>query len=151
MPNRSRDYELELFNVMNALADVEWEMSESEILDELVGDGRDLETEADSVREIFRSAVKEYRQAPLRDAQKRYEQRVSNICKTDFRLPDSASERRALLSAFMTRKPDFGASILTAQHREFKDLTDIDIESYLKQLMELGVIESSPEKEDSEP
>ena len=151
MPNRSRDYELELFNVMNALADVEWEMSESEILDELRGDGRDLETEAESVREIFRRAVKEFRQAPLRDAQKRYEQRVSNICKRDFRLPNSASERRELLSAFMAQTPDFGNSILTAQHREFKDLTDIDVESYLNQLMELGAIESSSAKEDSEP
>lgn len=150
MPNKSRDYELELFNVMNALGDLEWEMSESELLHELRDEGKDLETEADLVRGLFRMAIKEYRQAPLREAQKKYELRVSKIVKRDFSLPESAAERRNLLSGFLTRKPEFGSSLLTAQHREFKDLTDADVESYLRQLMELGAFENSSETEDQE-
>lgn len=150
MPNKSRDYELELFNVMNALGDVEWEMPENELLDEFRKEGKDVEAEAEHVRQLFSGAIKEYRQAPLREAQRKYEQHVSKIVERDFRLPESAIERRNLLSEFLARKPEFGSSLLTAQHRDFKDLTDTDVESYLKQLMELGAFETSSEKEERE-
>ena len=41
----------------------------------------------------------------------------------------------------MSRKPEIGAALLTAQHREFKDLTDADIQSCLEQLGALGVLD----------
>ena len=145
MPNKSRDYDLELFNVMNALADVEWEMPDNELLDEFLTEGKDAEAEADRIRQLFSSAIKEYRQAPLREAQRKYEQHVSKILHRDFSLPESAIERRNLLSGFLARKPEIRSSLLTAQHREFRDLTDADIESYLKQLMELGAFDTASE------
>ena len=148
MSNKSRDYDLELFNVMNALGDVEWEMSEDELVAELRAEGEDIETEGEHVREAFRTAIKEYRKAPLRAAQKKYEQHLAEILKKNFHLPDSAAERRNLLSRYLASKPEFSSSLLTAQHREFKDLTDTDVESYLKQLMELGALDSFSEGEE---
>jgi hypothetical protein len=41
----------------------------------------------------------------------------------------------------MSRKPEIGAALLTAQHREFQDLTDADIQSFLEQLGALGVLD----------
>jgi hypothetical protein len=149
MPDKSRDYELELFNVMSAMGDIEFEMSEEELLDELRQEGKDIEKEAEYVREVFKTAIKEYRQAPLREAQKKYEEHLSKIETRDFELPETAPERRNLLSGLLARKPEFG-SLLTAQHRDFKDVTDADVESYLKQLIELGALESESEQEDSE-
>lgn len=150
MPNKSRDYELELFNVMNALADVEWEMPESELLDEFRKEGKDVEGEAERIRQLFSRAIKEYRQAPLIEAQRKYQEHISKIVKRDFSLPVSAVERRNLLSGLLARKPELGSSLFTAQHRDFRDLTDADVESYLKQLIELGAFETSSEKEDRE-
>ena len=149
MPDKSRDYELELFNVMSAMGDIEFEMSEEELLDEIRQEGKDIEKEAEYVREVFKTAIKEYRQAPLREAQKKYEDHLSKIEMRDFELPGTAPERRNLLSGLLARKPEFG-SLMTAQHRDFKDVTDADVESYLKQLIELGALESESE-EDSEP
>ncbi len=150
MSNKSRDYELELFNVMNALGDVEWEMAEDELLDEFRVEGKDVEAEAGHIRRLFSAALKEYRQAPLREAQRKYEQHVAKIVKRNIRLPESAIERRTLLGGFLARKPEIGSSLLTAQHRDFKDLTDADVESYLTQLIELGALENSAETEDRE-
>jgi hypothetical protein len=150
MPDKSRDYELELFNVMSAMGDIEFEISDEELLDELRQEGKDIEKEAEHVREVFRMAIKEYRQVPLREAQKKYEEHLSKIATRDFELPQTASERRTLLSGLLARKPEFG-SLLTAQHRDFKDVTDADVESYLRQLIELGALESESGKEDFEP
>jgi hypothetical protein len=150
MPDKSRDYELELFNVMNAIGDIELELSEEELLDQLRQEGTDIEQEAEHVREVFKMAIKEYRQTPLREAQKKYEEHLSKIATRDFKLPHTAPERRNLLSGLLARKPEFGA-LLTAQHRDFKDVTDADVESYLKQLIELGVLENESQQEESEP
>jgi len=149
MPDKSRDYELELFNVMNAIGDIELEMSEEELFDELREEGADIEKQAEHVREVFKMAIKEYRQTPLREAQRKYQEHSSRIATRDFKLPHTAPERRNLLSGFLARKPEFGA-LLTAQHRDFKDVTDADVESYLKQLMELGALESESQEEESE-
>jgi hypothetical protein len=150
MPDKSRDYELELFNVMNAIGDIELEMSEEELLDELRREGKDIEKQAEHVREAFRMAIREYRKAPLLEAQKKYEEHLSRIVTRDFKLPETAVERRNLLSGLFARKPEF-RELLTAQHREFKDVTDADVESYLKQLIELGALESESQEEESEP
>jgi len=45
-----------------------------------------------------------------------------------------------LFSFVVTKQPQY-AELFTAQHREFTDLTDTDIESYLEDLDELGVLE----------
>jgi hypothetical protein len=148
--DKSRDYELELFNVMNAIGDLEFEMPEDELLDELRQEGTDIERQAEHVREVFKMAIKEYRQTPLRGAQRKYEDHLSKIATRDFKLPQTAPERRNLLSGLFARKPEF-RELLTAQHRDFKDVTDADVESYLKQLIELGALESESQEEESEP
>ena len=150
MPDKSRDYELELFNVMSAIGDIELKMSEEELLDEFRQEGKNIESEAERVREVFRMAIKEYRKAPLLAAQKKYEEHLSRLVTRDFNLPETADERRNLLSGLLARKPEFG-SLLTAQHRDFKDVTDADVENYLKQLIELGALESESQEEESEP
>lgn len=119
MSNKSRDYELELFNVMNALGDVEWEMAEDELLDEFRVEGKDVEAEAGHIRRLFSAALKEYRQAPLREAQRKYEQHVAKIVKRNIRLPESAIERRTLLGGFLARKPEIGSSLLTDSTSRF--------------------------------
>jgi hypothetical protein len=148
MPNKPRNYEAELFNVMNALGESEWEMSDEEVLEEAREDGEDPAKEAECVRDIFRKALKEYQQAPLREAQKKYEERLSNLFKKDFHMPESSEDRRSLLDGFLASRPEIGSALLTGAHREFKDLTDADVESFIKQLMELGAFDSPPETED---
>lgn len=150
MPNKPRNYEAELFNVMNTLGESEWEMSDEEVLKEVREEGEDPEKEAERIRDIFRRAFKEHQQAPLREAQKKYEEHLTSMFKKDVSLPPSPEERRNLLDGFLASRPDLSSALLTGAHREFKDLTDADVESYIKQLTELGAFESPSETEDQE-
>ena len=50
-----------------------------------------------------------------------------------------------MLLGFLNNNPDVGNAILTTQHRGFEELSDEDVESYLKQLFELGALKSAGE------
>jgi hypothetical protein len=141
MADQKRDYDAELFNVMNALAESEWALTDEELLNDALGRGDDIEKEAEQVKGIFRRALKDHRQAPLREAQKKYEARMATIFKEEVSLPQSAEERRDMLNAFFASRPEIGSALLTAQHREFSELTDSDVESLLRQLKELGALD----------
>ena len=41
----------------------------------------------------------------------------------------------------MTRQPDLGTALVTLQNREFRNLTDADIQSALEQLAALGALQ----------
>jgi len=62
-------------------------------------------------------------------------------------LPKSLTECRELLRRVFEAKPEFGEALLTAQHREFRSLSDEDVMSYLKELQSLGVLEKLKKEE----
>jgi hypothetical protein len=141
MAERPRDYEAELLAIMNALAESVAEASDADILAEAREVGEDSGQTAARVRALFAHAVKDYEQRRLREAQKDYDERVRALRSRPYALPGTPEDRRRLFDLVMSRKPEIGAALLTAQHREFKDLTDADIRSFLEQLGALGVLD----------
>jgi len=85
--------------------------------------------------------VKDYEQRHLREAQKDYDERIRALRARPYALPRTPEDRRKLFDLVMSRRPEIGAALLTAQHRDFKDLTDADIQSCLEQLGALGVLD----------
>lgn len=140
MADKPRNYDEELFRIMNGLAESTLEASAEEMDEELREEGDTPERVADEVRGILRRAVKVHRQQNLLAAQKKYEERLADIDKKKYSLPDSAEERRSLLIGLLATNPA-ARSLLTAQNRDFTDLPDTEVTSYLKQLHELGAIE----------
>ena len=99
---------------------------------------------------MLRGAVKAYEQRHLREAQKAYEKRLETIRQRPLTLPTTAENRRELLTLIMTGKPELGSALLTAQHREFKEWTDADVQSCLEELAALGVLDEFQESSDDE-
>lgn len=141
MPEKPRDYEAELRAIMDTLAESVAEASDEDILAEAREAGEDPARTTARVRAVLRRAVKDYEQKPLREAQKAYEESVQSIRARTFVLPNTPESRRKLFTLVMNQKPELGRALLTAQHREFEDLTDVDIQSYLEQLGALGVLD----------
>ncbi len=141
MPERPRDYEAELRAIMDALAESVAEAPDEEIIAETREAGEDPTRAAERVRDVLKSAVKAYEQRHLRRAQKAYENRVESIRQRPFTLPPTPESRRKLFTLVMTRKPELRSALLTAQQREFKEWTDADVQSCLKQLGALGVLD----------
>jgi hypothetical protein len=132
---KNRDDE-ELDLLMSFLAESVAQMSDDQIKEEY---GDELKSRT---KEIFKTALKGLRQRRLHEARTRYESVAKELSARPYELPDNKSERRALLGAFLARQSDLRSVAFTAQNRELKDLSDSDIESFLRQLAELGLLDA---------
>ncbi len=140
MPDEKK-YDKQLTDIMNRLADSVLDLSDEQLIAEARAEGIDVRGEAERVRNVLRRASKSYRMSKLVAAQRNYESQVARMQARQYHLPTSASKRRELLTAVLSARPDMQSALLTAQYRDFKELSDVDVESFLKQLKELGMLD----------
>jgi hypothetical protein len=139
MDDKGRNYDEELARIMNGLAESTLNMSDEELDKELREEGEEPERVVEEVRDVIRRAVKSHRQRNLLAAQRKYEDRILYLEKKKYSLPESVAEQRSLLTGLLANNANV-RSLLTAQHRDFTDLPDSEVTSYLKQLNELGAL-----------
>lgn len=142
-----RDYKKELLAVMFSLADSIENATDSEVIEEVKQSGQNSEVIAQDVRNVLLDSVKAFRKRKLIDAKERYKMNVIKIETGTFDLPATSQERRELLFKVVNDNPYMAKGLLTAQYREFKDLSDDDVESMLKQLQQLGALKIPDDKE----
>lgn len=141
--SKADNSEKELAAIWNAFAEVIAQSSDEEILAEAREEGRDPQETGKRVRSLLKNAVKAYQQTKLRAAEERYKQRVIKLSHAKPSLPKSPEERRALLSKILARVPEMRSALVTTQFREFESIPDADVESFLQQMMDLGVIDAA--------
>ena len=146
MPNKRTDEE-KLDALINALGDSVLEETDDEILEELHMEGIDIRAESARMKAMMLGTIKAFRQRALQTARASYERQIQQMEKRQYSIPKTPSERRKLFT-FFASQPQF-AAFVTAQYRNLEDLTDNDIETYLEDLAELGVLEKlDPDKTD---
>jgi hypothetical protein len=138
MSNKRTDTE-NLHALCDALSDSVVGASDEEVIEECRLVGRDPTDEARRLRALMLASVKTYQQRALRDARKAYDAGEQRSFLRSL-IPDTPTERRALFSFVLATQPQY-SELFTAQHRELTDLTDEDIETYLEDLDELGILE----------
>jgi len=120
---------------MNSLAETVFEMTDKEILEEY-----GAEPPA-KTKDILRSAAKAYGQSKLHAAKLKREQAIQEIRSHPFEIPSTPEERRLLLENVLASQLAKGLGELTAQFRELGSIPDSDVESTLRQLDILGVLQ----------
>lgn len=138
MSNKRNDEE-KLDALIDALGDSVLEASDEEILEELRMSGVDPDAEAARLKAMMLGTVKAFRQRALEAARAAYSRQIEQMEKKPHPIPKTPTERRKLFS-FLAQQPQF-AEFVTAQYRNLEDLTDNDIETYLEDLAELGILE----------
>jgi hypothetical protein len=134
-------HEEELMRLMFGLSESVAEALPSEVLEEAEHCNANLLDEAEEVRGILRSAGRAYLQQKLRESRRAYEAAVEEMRSRKYDLPETAAARRRLLDSILRERPSFEPIVLTAQHRNFSDLTDEDVTSFLRQLKDLGLLD----------
>jgi hypothetical protein len=138
-------HEKELMLLMFGLSESLAEAPAAEVLEEAERTHVNLLDEAEEVRGILRSAGRQYLQRKLRESRQAYDAAVNEMQSKQCDLPETAYERKQLLWSILKERPECEPIILTAQHRNFNELTDEDVTSFLKQLKILGLdIPASP-------
>jgi hypothetical protein len=137
MTDKPRDYEQELADIVNAVAESTLELTAEEIELEIKDEGLDPEAVAMQVRELLTNAVKSCQQRLLVEAEERYKQSINAIKGESYFIPESASAQRELINSILASNPQLGRGFLTAQSRDFASLPDEDLRGFIIQLMNL--------------
>jgi hypothetical protein len=129
-----------LYSLMDALAEREILLSDQEVLEDAVAEGVDVKAEAGEVRHVLLAGLQRAKNRRLEEARTAHEKAVASIKAMAAQLPEGAAARRALLSRIVQRRPEMREAVVTLQHRNFEVLSDDDVESALRQLQHLGLL-----------
>lgn len=140
MPETPRDYVDELKRVMNALADAAAQVPDEELIADAREAGVDLAAEGEAVRALLRKEVQKYKKRKLDDARRAYEAASYSLVTGTYDLPATPKARRDLLAHVLTVRPQV-QGMLTLQFRELDQVSDGDIESSLRKLSALGLLD----------
>lgn len=114
--------------------------SPQDIVAEAKEEGQDTEQIASSVRATLFDAVRSFEQRKLHAARHGYRKRSTELKSRRIVLPSTPTERLSLLKRAAGN--DERVAKVTARFRDFKDLTDEDVQSALEDLMELGALDN---------
>jgi hypothetical protein len=134
-----RDAKKELDAILERLLDSIRDAPPEEMAEEALASGQDLREIEDEVKSSLRAGLKRFEQRKLQAAKEAYKLRTEQQPKR-YVLPPTAEGRRSQLFGIFNTRPEMKA-MLTAQHRNFDNLTDQDVESALEQLAELGLFD----------
>lgn len=134
-----RDDEKLLELIVDALDDATEHASDEEVLQDAKLAGIDTAAQASRAKRLLLDVVTQHQKRALRAAQAGYRQEVQTLSSATYTLPPSPEERRRLFELVVAKQPQY-AQMYTTQHRDLKDLTDADVESYLEDLAALGIL-----------
>ena len=107
-------------------------------------EGRAPEDVAAQTRQLLQNTMKKFRQRALVAAREEHEREQARFAAIKCELPKNPKERRQLLDALIAQHQQAG-QVLTAQHRDFAEMTDEDVESWLQQFGALGLLNAKPD------
>lgn len=127
-----------------ALAEAVLSASDGELIEEAREEGLDPDALAEETRTVLLKTVKTFKQRALIAAKGQHRRKAAQLAAKRFELPTSPMERRQLLDAVIAGHKHKSRT-LVAQHRDFKEMTDDDVESLLQQFGALGLLDAKPE------
>ena len=132
-----------LYALMDALAETEACLSDKQVLEDAAAEAVDAEP-VGRVRSVLLAGIQRAKRRRLEEARGTYERAVASMGSISGWLPEGPAARRALLSRVVQRRPEMREAVVTLQHRNFESLSDDDVESALRQLHHLGIVDDDP-------
>lgn len=131
--------------LMNALAEHTASIPDQDLLDDAVASGIDIKAEAARVGDILLGAVLSAKKERSRNALQEHQRNIASISACVARLPADPRAQEALLARTLQRRPEMRHAIVTLQNRNFESFSARDVESALKHLFVLGLLDDEPE------
>ena len=136
----------ELRALQKALSESVLSTPDEQLLEEVKEEGLDPTVVAEETRALLMNTVKRFKQRALFAAKEEHRQKAAQIAARRFRLPESAAEKRQLLDAVIAQHQQAGSMLIA--HRDFTEMTDDDVESWLQQFGALGLLGAETEPDE---
>lgn len=135
---RERDDIDRLLSLLDAAADRILRIPDDEVRAELAEDGK---RPGETVEEIIRRHLTAFRKRKLQAAKLGAERARAAQAAAAVRLPGDPAFRRALLDRIVANDPERVPKELTVAYREGKERTDAEVDSAIRALMALGLLD----------
>lgn len=140
MSSKQLTDEKQLKAILDALADSVEQASDEELLEDERAANRDAAKTETDVKRSLRTAVSRYQRQARERLRRSYEDQVAQQTAKGSWTIAPLEKKRAFLAHVLTQRPGL-KGMLTAQHRDFKNLPEEDVDSYLEDLAALGVLD----------
>lgn len=147
MGDKAKNDSERLGRIIDGLGDVILNATDDEILQSAREENRNPAETSSRVKGILHRAVRSQQQAELIAARAGYRRQAAAMAEEIFELPKTNEERRTLFMAAMSQLPKLQVAF-TAQNRDFKDLSDADIEIQLRKMALLDLLSQVKVPED---
>jgi hypothetical protein len=134
---------------MAALAEHVAGASDEDLLVDAEAAGVDPAAVGSHVRGLLSASIQRAKKARLAKARAEHEGAVETYAARAIELPRDPAVRRDLLASVIGRLPGMREAVVTLQHRDFESFSDEDVESALRQLQALGLLDDDPSSDDS--
>ena len=135
-----KDAKLQVERFLALIDDAYVEATRDDAKQELEDEGTSVAEAAGRLRNAVGNVVVRLRKRALEQARETRRRRLGTFAQTESRLPLGRAEQLALLHRVQAMKPALSEG-LTIQHRQLADLSPEDVESMLRQLDALGVLD----------
>jgi hypothetical protein len=112
-----------------------------DLLDAAREEGRDPGEVNSRIKNLLLRSFKSHQQKALAEAKEGYKRESASISEGHFDFPKTPEGRRSWFVAALAQAPQLEPAF-TMQHRDLSELSDEDIESHLRKLAQLGVLQS---------
>lgn len=136
--------------VLETIAESIAEAADEEILEDMKAVGENPAAVAENVRSVLLGSVTAFKKTRLRAAREQHARQLDELRTKGSKLPKTAAAMRELLVKVLRLKPEYGEAVLTAQYRDFSELSDEDVRQHLIQLAQLGLLEDPKLREGGE-
>jgi hypothetical protein len=147
MGDKARNDSERLARIIDGLGDIILNATDDETLQAAREENRNPTDTSARVKGILRRAVRSQQQVELIAARTGYRLQAAAMAESTFELPKTNEERRTLFMAAMSQLPKLRVAF-TAQNRDFKDLSDDDIEVQLRKMALLDLLSQVKVPED---
>jgi hypothetical protein len=138
MANKAHNHGERFERILDALEEHNENASAEELIEDAQAEGRDPAQATAHLKQMLRAALKTHRQRDLIKAKEGYKRKTAEMHQQRIRLPKTPLARRILLAAVFAKSPELE---VTFANRDFKSLTDEDVEKHLHKLSMLGALE----------
>lgn len=147
MGDKAKNDSERLARIIDGLGDIILNATDDEILQSAREENRNPGETSARVKGILRGAIRSQQQVELTAARAGYRRQAAAMAKATFELPKTNEGRRTLFIAAMSQLPQFQPAF-TLQNRDFKDLSDKDIEVQLRKMALLDLLSQVKVPED---
>jgi hypothetical protein len=147
MGDKAKNDSERLARIIDGLGDLILNATDDEILQSAREENRNTAETSARVKGILRRAVRSHQQVELIAARAGYKRQAAAMAEATFELPKTSEGRRSLFMAAMTQLPQLQVPF-TAQNRNFKELSDDDIEVQLRKMALLDLLSQVKVPED---